>query len=54
MGHGHFVGWFDEGLVCLGDWLRFFTYLELDGVGGAELRRFDPDQESLDEVLPGS
>ncbi len=42
VGHGHWLGWWEEGLVCLGDWLHYRSYLELDG-DGARLRRFEPD-----------
>ncbi len=47
-GHGHWLGWWDEGLVCLGDWLHYRSYLEVDAEG-ARLRRFEPDGE--DPVL---
>ena len=47
-GHGHWLGWWEEGLVCLGDWLHYRSYLEVDG-DGARLRRFEPD--GADPVL---
>jgi len=52
-GHGHFLGWWPDGLVCLGDWLHFHSYLEL-GVAEqhVELRRFRPG-EATDELLSG-
>ena len=28
-GHGHYLGWWPEGLICLGDWLELHSYLEL-------------------------
>ncbi len=40
LGHGHWLGWWDEGLVCLGDWLHWCSYLEVDA-SGARLMRFD-------------
>lgn len=42
LGHGHWLGWWEEGLVCLGDWLHYRSYLEVDGEG-ARLKRFEPD-----------
>jgi|GEM_PF-1056819 len=32
LGHGHWLGWWD-GLVCLGDWLRWSSYGRLDPSG---------------------
>jgi len=44
LGHGHWLGeWPESGLVCLGDWLRFFSYLELGSDGRRSLRIYDPD-----------
>ena len=40
LGHGHWLGWWDDGLVCLGDWLHYRSYLEVDG-DGARLRRYE-------------
>lgn len=39
VGHGHWLGWWPEGLVCLGDWVHYRSYLEIDSEG-ARLRRF--------------
>jgi UDP-2,3-diacylglucosamine pyrophosphatase LpxH len=40
-GHGHFLGWWPDGLVCLGDWLHFHSYLEIGpSQPGVTLRRF--------------
>ncbi len=46
-GHGHFLGWWPTGLICLGDWLAFHSYLELQPHGQqVQLRRYVPgDQE---------
>ena len=50
-GHGHFLGWWPNGLVCLGDWLHFHSYLELrPQEPRVALRRFTPDEDE-DEVL---
>jgi len=40
VGHGHWLGWFPEGLICLGDWVHWCSYLELPGDAGPRLRRF--------------
>ncbi len=48
LGHGHWLGWWEEGLICLGDWVHYRSYLEVDG-DGARLRRFEPGGE--DPVL---
>lgn len=51
MGHGHWLGeWPDQGLICLGDWLRFFSYLELAADGTRELRCYEP--EASEDPLP--
>ncbi len=42
LGHGHYLGWWPEGLICLGDWLHWCSYLELKPDGSRALRRFDP------------
>ena len=42
LGHGHYLGWWPEGLICLGDWLHWCSYLELKPDGSRTLRRFDP------------
>ncbi len=39
LGHGHWLGWWDEPLVCLGDWLVFHSYLRVDA-DGAHLTRY--------------
>jgi len=50
-GHGHFLGWWPDGLVCLGDWLHFHSYLELKPQApSVTLRRFRPGS-SVDELL---
>jgi len=50
-GHGHFLGWWPDGLVCLGDWLHFHSYLELGpDQPGAILRRFRRG-EAVDQLL---
>ncbi len=50
-GHGHFLGWWPNGLVCLGDWLHFHSYLELrPQEPRVALRRFTPERDE-DEVL---
>jgi UDP-2,3-diacylglucosamine pyrophosphatase LpxH len=42
-GHGHFLGWWPSGLICLGDWLSFHSYLELQPEGQqVRLRRYQP------------
>lgn len=42
LGHGHWLGrWSD--LVCLGDWPRYRSYLELRSDGGAQLRRYESE-----------
>lgn len=33
VGHGHWLGWWPEGLVCLGDWLHWCSYLQVDADG---------------------
>ena len=53
LGHGHYLGWWPEGLVCLGDWLHWNSYLELCPDGTRRLRRFD-SQLSEDRVLAES
>jgi len=50
LGHGHYLGWWPEGLICLGDWLHWCSYLELAADGTKALRRFDP-QSSADPLL---
>jgi hypothetical protein len=42
LGHGHYLGWWPEGLICLGDWLHWCSYLELRPDGSRALRRFTP------------
>ncbi len=42
LGHGHWLGRWDE-LICLGDWPRCRSYLELCDDGEAVLRRYEPD-----------
>lgn len=42
LGHGHYLGWWPEGLICLGDWLHWCSYLELKPDGSRALRRFAP------------
>jgi UDP-2,3-diacylglucosamine pyrophosphatase LpxH len=42
LGHGHYLGWWPEGLICLGDWLHWCSYLELRPDGTRSLRRFEP------------
>ena len=39
LGHGHWLGWWSDSLVCLGDWLVFHSYLRVD-TDGASLCRF--------------
>jgi UDP-2,3-diacylglucosamine pyrophosphatase LpxH len=47
MGHGHWLGtWEAERLICLGDWLHFYSYLEVVRDAPPVLRRFDRDQPS--------
>ena len=42
MGHGHWLGqWDADGLICLGDWLQFFSYLEVRAGEAPMLRLFD-------------
>ncbi len=42
-GHGHFLGWWPSGLICLGDWLSFHSYLELQPEGlQVRLRQYQP------------
>jgi len=44
LGHGHHLGWWPEGLICLGDWLQFHSYLEVDPASaGPLLRQFHAD-----------
>jgi len=42
LGHGHYLGWWPEGLICLGDWLHWCSYLELKPDGSRVLCRFEP------------
>ena len=42
LGHGHWLGSWD-GLVCLGDWPRYRSYVELTSGGEISLRRYDAD-----------
>ena len=50
-GHSHSLGWWPSGLICLGDWLWFHSYLELQPQGQpAQLRRYVPGS-SADPVL---
>ncbi len=30
LGHGHWLGWWPQGLVCLGDWFAHDSYLRVD------------------------
>lgn len=53
LGHGHYLGWWSEGLVCLGDWLHWNSYLELEPSGSRVIRRFEP-QLSGDPPVAGS
>jgi len=53
LGHGHYLGWWPEGLICLGDWLHWCSYLELGPDGSRVLRRFD-SQLSADPPLAES
>ena len=48
LGHGHWLGWWPEGLVCLGDWLHWRSYLEI--AERPRLRRFVEGAET-DPVL---
>ncbi len=42
VGHGHWLGtWDAERLICLGDWLQYFSYLEVSADEEPTLRRFD-------------
>jgi hypothetical protein len=41
LGHGHWMGRWEE-LFCLGDWLRYFSYLELGADGEAKLLSYEP------------
>ncbi|HCP45763.1 MAG TPA: hypothetical protein DIU15_06965 [Deltaproteobacteria bacterium] len=51
LGHGHHLGWWPEGLICLGDWLHFHSYLEVDpDLPRPRLRRFQTDSDE-DPVL---
>ena len=53
-GHGHFLGWWPSGLICLGDWLSFYSYLELQPVGQPiQLRRYLPGTNT-DPLLSSS
>ncbi len=40
VGHGHWLGWFPERLICLGDWVHWRSYLELPPDSTPRLRRF--------------
>ena len=46
LGHGHWLGWWPEPLVCLGDWLVFHSFLTVDE-DGARLWRYVPDGDVL-------
>ncbi len=46
LGHGHWLGWWDEPLVCLGDWLVFRSYLRVDPAG-ARLHRYRSDGDDV-------
>jgi UDP-2,3-diacylglucosamine hydrolase len=48
LGHGHWLGWWAEGLVCLGDWVHYRSYLEVDE-DGARLRVYEPD--AVDSIV---
>jgi UDP-2,3-diacylglucosamine hydrolase len=53
-GHGHFLGWWPSGLICLGDWLSFYSYLELQPAGKqVQLRRYVPGTNT-DPLLSSS
>ncbi len=54
LGHGHWLGeWPEDGLICLGDWLQFSSYLELAADGSPPaLRTFDA-QASVDPPSSG-
>ena len=53
-GHGHFLGWWPSGLICLGDWLSFYSYLELQPEGQqVRLRQYRPGSPA-DAVLCSS
>ncbi len=37
LGHGHWLGWWPDGLICLGDWFVHDSYLRIDDAGVALL-----------------
>lgn len=43
LGHGHWLGWWADGLICLGDWFAHDSYLRLDGDGTLALMGYRPD-----------
>ena len=53
LGHGHWLGRWDE-MICLGDWPRWRSYLELAVDGGLRLRRYEPElsEDPLSEREP--
>ncbi len=50
LGHGHYLGWWKEALVCLGDWLGFYSYLEISEDRSCALKRYEVSSDE-DEVL---
>lgn len=47
LGHGHWLGWWPEGLICLGDWLVHDSYLRIDPDGVMGLYRYVADGDRL-------
>lgn len=46
LGHGHWLGWWPEGLICLGDWFVHDSYLRVVD-GTVSLHAFHPDGDVL-------
>ena len=47
LGHGHWLGWWSEGLICLGDWFAHDSYLRVDDDGAMGLWGFRPEGDVL-------
>ena len=48
LGHGHWLGWWPSGLICLGDWFAHDSYLRVEDDGTTGLWGY---RESGDVLL---
>ena len=53
VGHGHWLGWWPEALICLGDWLVFHSYLRIDSAGPRLMRYCQGPADTVVATSPG-